>query len=159
MIINKTTSNAALVDSLQVIDTKGKTLRKLVELNTDTMQATDKRDVVKAVQEFYFFGDATQLTALLPESLQRYIVPGLPNKQSMVWDKDDPDLTLDYVTTLQPVLVCCSGCDTHFMVYLERGNVWSPDKLNVTDKHFTLTKLKDKLVCDGCGQPVRLVLK
>ena len=160
MIISRTTSDAVLVASVQVVGTTGKTLHKLVELDTDTLQAKDSHDVVKDVRGFYFFGDTAQLTALLPETLQRYIVPGLPNKQSMVWGSDDPDLVFEYVGLLQPALMRCSGCDAHFLVYLERSNIWSPNKTNAANKHFTLTQLdKESLTCDGCGQPVRLVLR
>jgi hypothetical protein len=184
MIINKTTSDALLVNSLVVRGTTGGYLTGVTEFDTDTMEATVSGSPEDASS--YWFSasseeDMGSLLALIPdvdedvpvdgggtETIQakdgaaQHIRP--PGKFTGKKAMDDTDTSpSDYheiISLLVPVLVECSNCSTHFIVYLtDDEKVYETERANASDKYLTATEIVDpgSYACDNCSNTVALL--
>jgi len=163
MIINKDTSNAALVNSIRIFSSTGKPLKKIKEFNTATLLVTKDDDGTETAQDYAFFIDAADVETvegLLDAGEHNKIVPGMNTGhggvQSMSYNISDPDETLDNISMLVPKLIQCSACSTYFVAFLDKdGNLWSTSRAVNTDKHLTATQLDSgSLACDNCSVSV-----
>jgi hypothetical protein len=160
MIINKSTSNSLLVNSLVVYNTDSSPLLKLKEFNTSTLVAICKDDSTVAAGCFsfltYTYNGADAIKALLSEDLHSYVraVPQQlePFVGSLAQADADPDYFLFVGEEVKARLAKCGQCNEQFIVWLDgAGNVWSAGKANDADKHPKAVKLTT-LVCDACSE-------
>lgn len=164
MIIDKSTSDTLLVNSLRIFDSSGQPLHKVKAFNTTTMVATkDDDSTVSSCVDFGFFidmPDEEAVEALLDPSLYSKIVPGHKTSHggcaSMDYEVTDPDYFFVQQSKLAPVLLRCTSCSTNFVVFVDRvGELWSTERAQASDKHLTATQLdKNTLTCDNCSNNV-----
>ena len=133
MVIDKSTSNALLVNSLRVFGSSGKPLRKVKLFNTDTLVATKDDDSTDTCVDFGFFiafSDEAAVQALLDASLHTKIVlggeTGHGGSASMVYTAEDTEYLLLINNFARPALCECSNCGKKFVVFVDRsGELWS----------------------------------
>ena len=166
MIINKTTSNALLVNSLVVLDPNEKPVKGVVEFDTDTRTATLTVGGPVVAASFIFVvsseEDLGSTSDLLDADLQPLVA--LNKKHSAKKAMDETASPDDYLTistfhqTLQLHMAQCTNCSTRFIIYLDdERNLWSARRTNSSDVFETATLVDDEsLTCDNCSEPVAL---
>lgn len=163
MIINKTTSDELLVDSLVAIDSNGKPIKNVTEFNTDTRLATLGGGGTEAATSFIFSTapeNVESLMALLDEDLKPLV--SVNKKFTAKKAMDDvaaPDNYLiinTFPAPLRPYAATCTNCSTKFLIYVdENNNLWTAIRSNPVDNFETLTQIDDSsLTCDNCSQAV-----
>jgi len=166
MLINKTTSDALLVDSLVVLDSNGKPIKNVTEFDTDTRSASLSVGGPVTATSFCFVtseGDRDALIALLSSDLQFLVSIGKKfSPKKAMDDTASPDDFLVINTfrhPLRPVVAQCTNCSTRFLVHIDQDdNLWDANKINPTDAFNTLTQVSASgLTCDNCSESVELL--
>lgn len=168
MIINKDTSDAALVNSLVIKGSGGPFLTNVEEFDTSTLEATFVGGGTETAQWFWFDpADETvheTLEGLVPaESLElaRIQAPNYsPGHKAMVSADTSPTHHHQILGPAVPLLVQCSNCSTMFVVYrTDDGKIYETERANAADKHLTATEIVDPgtYTCDNCSETVALV--
>ena len=185
MIINKTTSDSLLVESLVVRGTTGGYLTGITEFDTDKMEAVPSGGGTVSASSYWFSTsseeDMDSLFALIPEvdedvpneeggtdqvqvkdgAAQHIRPPGkFTGKKAMDDTDTSPSDYHEIISPLAPVLVKCSNCSTQFVVYLtDDEKVFETERANASDKHLTATEIADptNYTCDNCSNTVALL--
>ena len=162
MIINKTTTNSVVVNSLVLTNSSKKPIKNITEFNTATLVATiSGGPATETAAAFQFVvsdhDDVQTLVTELPDELHPYIITRHRYKGKKAMDDVDtlPDDHFAVLGGASPCLVECSNCNTVFLMVFAQGKVWGTSKPNATDKSFTLTEMDaDNLTCDNCSNNV-----
>lgn len=177
MIINKTTSDTLLVNSLVIKGATGGFISGVSEFDTDTLVASLEGGGTAAAKVFYLIvdeEDAASLIALLPTETNPFSEEEEPiaallgvvltssqfsGKKAMAADSS-PDHYHEVLGPVSPYLVECSNCGTKFVVYFARGDkVYQATRASPSDKHLTATEIADPVnyTCDSCSETVSML--
>jgi hypothetical protein len=171
MIINKATSDNALVGSLVLLAADGSYITSVTEFDTTTWEATLSPSGSATVDKFWFAPSDT----ITPQDIGEAIEAEEENsflhleirrgqkfagKRAMDDTDTSPSDSHRVLGEVKPYLVQCSNCATLFIVYIAQDDkVYETKRANASDKHLTATEIADpeNYTCDSCANAVALL--
>jgi len=162
MLIDRTTANTLIKQSLVVLDLKGKVCKDVKTFDTSNMEIVFGDLSTDTGSEFYFVvandADKNDLEGQIDTSIHFSIIVNEngPPKRSL--DETDTAEFLSVISKIESTICQCSNCDTNFLVHVDsQRNVWVMDKPNASDTFFTMTKVTGSLNCDNCGSAITVL--
>lgn len=169
MIINKSTSNELLADTLVVLGSAGLPIKKVIEFDTQSLLTTLSAGDPITATSFLFnastIEDQNDLRELLDDEFEPRIIMNRGKKYKAKKAMTDVISSDDYLVfnssepSLQMNTATCTNCSTLFLLYLNSatGELWSA-AAETGDTFQTLTQVSEVgLTCDNCGNEIVLL--